>query len=68
MRISEVKTIMGIEPSFESIQMYEILGTKTHTTILDWSQYDPYRSITVTFSGSFEHNQTVTALLSTNLN
>ena len=67
MSISQVRTIMGIEPSSESTSMYEILGTRTYSTILDWSRFNPYRSITVGFSGSTESGQTVSSLFSTNL-
>jgi len=67
MSISQVRTIMGIEPSSVSTSSYEILGTRTYTTILDWSRFNPYRSITVMFSGSIETNQQVSSILSSNL-
>jgi len=63
----EVLIIMGIEPSSEHNSTFEILSTRTTTKILDWSRFNPYRSITVTLSGSSAASLKVTALSSTNL-
>ena len=68
MPISQVRTIIGIEPSSESTSTMEILGTQTHITILTWTQSNPLRSITIVFSGDYEFNQTATSISSTNLN
>ena len=67
MSISQVRTIMGIEPSSELTSTHEILGTRTYSTILDWTRFNPYRSITVGFSGTSASHQTVSSLISTNI-
>jgi hypothetical protein len=67
MTISQARTIMGIEPSSESSSTMEILGTRTHTTILIWTATNPLRSITVIFSGRSEFSQEATSISQTNL-